>query len=542
VELDLAGVHEAIAAVQPAKACIVTRDRRLTWGDVTERTRRLASLLHGHGLGCHRERAELECWESGQDHLALYLHNGPEYLEGMLGAYKARVAPFNVNYRYVAEELRSLLLDAQPAAMVLHSAFAPTLAAVLSDLPPLRLLLQVPDCSGEPLLPGAEWYEDALAAAPPVLPPVTPSPDDLFMIYTGGTTGRPKGVLWRQSDAITELIAGPADRAALDAVLTGPPSCLRVLPAPPLMHGASQIVSFNTWMSGGTVCLPDHPERLDPADIWRVIERERMTSLVIVGDAFARPLLDDLERADYDLSSLVAILTGGAPLSKASKAEFQRRLPAVMIVDGLAASEAGGHARHVLAGGPVTSGRFTLSPGNTVLDLDLRRELFPGEPQLGWLAKRGRMALGYLNDPCKTAATFPTIDGVRYCVPGDCACLLADGTIELLGRDTATINSGGEKVFAEEVEEALKGHPAVYDCVVAGRPSERWGSEVVAVVRLRRSWLPGPDTEAALLADAGSRLARYKLPKAFVFVDDVQRAPSGKADYRWAAELAAKSA
>lgn len=541
MELDLAGVHEAIAAVQPDHECVVAGERRFTWAAVTERTRRLASLLHRRGLGCHRERAEREPWESGQDHLALYLHNCPEYLEGMLGAYKARVAPFNVNYRYVADELRGLLRDARPAAMVFHAAFAPRVADVLPDVPSLRLLLQVPDRSGGELLAGASWYEDALASAPPVLPPVTPSPDDLFLLYTGGTTARPKGVLWRQGDAVADLFGLP-DQAALDAVLSGAGPRLRSLAAPPLMHGASQLLAFNTWMTGGTVYLQDRPEHLDPADIWRVVERERVTTMVIVGDAFARPLLDELERAENDLSSLIVLLTGGAPLSAASKAELQHRLPTTMIVDGLAASEAGDQGRQVLAGGQATSGRFTLSPGSVLLSEDRDRELRPGDRELGWLAKRGRMALGYLNDRVKTLATFPTIGGVRYCVPGDRARYLDDGSIELLGREAATINTGGEKVYAEEVEEALKSHPGVYDCVVSGRSSERWGNEVVAIVRLRGEFVPGPTTEATLLATAGTRLARYKLPKAFVFVDEVQRAPSGKADYRWAAAVAAGSA
>lgn len=541
MELDLAGVHEAIAAVQPDHECLVAGERRLTWARMTERTRRLASLLHRHGLGCHRDRAELQPWESGQDHLALYLHNCPEYLEGMLGAFKARVAPFNVNYRYVADELRGLLADARPAAMVFHAAFAPRVAEILPDVPSLRLLLQVPDRSGHELLAGARWYEDALESAPPVLPPVTPSPDDLFLLYTGGTTARPKGVLWRQGDAIADLFGLP-DQGALDAVLTGAGPHLRSLAVPPLMHGTSQLLTFNTWMTGGTVYLQDRPDHLDPADIWHVVERERVTIMAIVGDAFARPLLDELERAAYDLTSLVVVLTGGAPLSATSKAELQRHLPTAMIVDGLAASEAGDQGRQVLAGGLVTSGRFTLSPGSVLLSEDLGRELQPMDRDLGWLAKRGRMALGYLNDRTRTLATFPTIGGVRYCVPGDRARYLDDGSIELLGREAATINTGGEKVYAEEVEEALKSHPGVYDCVVSGRASERWGNEVVAIVRLRGELHPGPGTEAALLAAAGTRLARYKLPKAFVFVDEVQRAPSGKADYRWAAALAATSA
>jgi fatty-acyl-CoA synthase len=541
VELCLADVHEAIAAAQPGRECLVARDRRLTWGEITERTRRLASYLHDQGLGCHTERAELAPWESGQDHLGLYLYNRPEYLEGMLGAYKARLAPFNVNYRYVAGELRRLLIDAAPAGLVLQSCFAPVFAQVRGDLERARppVVLQVPDDSGVPLLPGAAWYEDALAAGSADGPPVRPSPDDLYLLFTGGTTGSPKGVLWRQGDAWSELFGGSRSATTLDEVVGTATTRLRALAAPPLMHGASQLVSFNAWFTGGTVFLQDHPERLDPADTWRVVERERVTLLVIVGDAFARPLIDELDRQQYDLASLTVLLTGGAPLSAGAKQEFQTRLPSVMVVDSLASSETGGHGLQVLAGGPATSGTFSASRNTAVLSADLRRQLRPGDTELGWLAKRGRMALGYLGDRAATERVFPIVDGERFGVPGDRAHLLADGTIELHGRDATTINSGGEKVFAEEVEAALKAHAGVYDCLVAGRPSERWGEEVVAVVRLRPGWMPGAATEAALEAAAGERVARYKLPKAYVFVEEVPRAPSGKADYQWARAIAA---
>jgi fatty-acyl-CoA synthase len=241
----------------------------------------------------------------------------------------------------------------------------------------------------------------------------------------------------------------------------------------------------------------------------------------------------------YDLSSLTVLLSGGAPLSAQLKDALLARLPELMIVDGLGSSEAGGQVSHVSTGAGATTGTFAMAPGNHVLSADLTRELEPGADELGWLAKSGRRALGYLGDPEKTARTYPVIDGVRYAVPGDRARLRADGTIELHGRDSVTINSGGEKVFAEEVEAALKAHDAVYDCVVAGRPSERWGHEVVAIVQLRRGEEP---CEAALLAEAQRHIARYKLPKAFVFVDEVVRSPAGKADYRWAARVAARGA
>ena len=536
-EFSVAEIHEAIAALRPDDACLVFRDRRLTWSQVTERTRRLANHFLANGLGCHSERAQLAGHESGQDHVGIYLHNGNEYLETMLGAFKARVAPFNVNYRYVAEELRYLLNDSHASAIVVHSALAPTLAEVLDDLPDLKVILQVPDDSGNALLPGALWYEEALAAASPARPDVKWSPDDLYILYTGGTTGMPKGVLWRNADANVECFGG-SRAETLEGVLAEAGGGTRALLAPPFMHGAAHWMSFRTWNTGSTVYVQSVPEHLDPRDIWSLVEQEQITFLLIVGDAFARPLLDELDRHRYDLSSLSAVLSGGAPLSAHYKDELIAHMPTVLVVDGLGSSEAGGQLSQLSAGSGSTSGTFPATPGNHVLSEDLTRELAPGDPELGWLAKSGRLALGYLGDAAKTAATYPVIAGVRYAVPGDRAKLTSDGLIELHGRDSVTINSGGEKIFAEEVEAAVKRHPSVYDCVVAGRPSEKWGNEVVAVVRLR----PGhqPD-DAGLLAEAERHIARYKLPKAIVYVPDVVRLPSGKADYRWAKETVTRA-
>ncbi len=537
MEFSVAEIHEAIAATRPDAECLVFRDRRLTWAQVTDRTRRLANHLIDSGLGVHVERSELAGHESGQDHLAVYLHNGNEYLETMLGAFKARVAPFNVNYRYVAEELRYLLHDSNAAAVVVHSQFAPTLAEVLPALPNVRVIVQVPDDSGHDLLPGAVWYDDALASASPERPNVDWSADDLYILYTGGTTGMPKGVLWRNSDANVECFGG-SDAETLEGVVATATGGLKALLAAPFMHGAGHWMSFRTWNLGGAVYVQSIPDRLDPADIWSLVERERLNFLLIVGDAFARPLLDELESSTYDLQSLMVLLSGGAALSVGLKEKLLEHLPSLMIVDGLGSSEAGGQLAHVSAGNRATTGTFSISPGNHVLSSDLDRELAAGEDDLGWLAKSGRLALGYLGDAAKTTRTYPVIDGVRYAVPGDRAKLHADGVVELHGRDAVTINSGGEKIFAEEVESAIKAHPGVYDCVVAGRPSERWGSEVVAVVRMRSG---SPEDEASLLAEAERHIARYKLPKAFVFVAEVVRSPSGKADYRWAKRIAASA-
>lgn len=544
-ELSLAEIHEAIGQTRPDQECLVFRDRRFTWSQIEERTRRLANHLLDAGLGCHTEREDLATHESGQDHLAIYLHNGNEYLESMLGALKARVASLNVNYRYVAEELEYLLTDSTARAVVVHSAFAPTLAEVLPRLPSLRVILQVPDESGNDLLPGAVWYEDALATASPQRPAVTWSADDLYMLYTGGTTGMPKGVMWRNGDAMRECFGGSKTATTIEEFIGEANTGLRSLLAPPFMHGAGHWMSFRTWLGGGTIVVQDNPDRLEPTDIWGIVERERIDFLLIVGDAFARPLLDELDRSvandtSYALRSLTVLLSGGAALSAPLKDEFLAHLPTLMIIDGLGSSEAGGQVSHVSTGGGATTGTFPLTADNVVLSAALDAVLKPGADEIGWLAKTGRLALGYLGDPDKTARTYPMVNETRYAVPGDRARLLTDdadglGVVELHGRDSVTINSGGEKIFAEEVEAALMAHSAVYDCVVAGRPSQRWGNEVVAVLRIREGY---EATDKQLLAEASNHVARYKLPKEIVRVEEIVRSPSGKADYRWARSIA----
>jgi len=534
----MAEIHEAIAATRPDEECLIFRDKRLTWGEVTDRTRRLANHLATRGHGCTTERDRLANWESGQDHLAIYLHNGNEYLEAMLGAWKARVAPFNVNYRYVASELEYLLTDSRATATVVHSRFAPTLDEVRHRLPNLRTVIQVPDSSGNELLPGAVWYEDALATASPDKPVAGYSGDDLYILYTGGTTGMPKGVLWCNADAVVECFGGSKTATTLGEFLAEAVGGLRALPSPPFMHGAGHWIAMRTWLSGGTVVVQSNPERLEADDIWGAVERERANFLLIVGDAFARPLLDGLVGNTRDLSSLLSILSGGAPLSANLKEEFLGHLPGIMLVDGLGSSEAGGQLSQVVTSGAASTGTFPWSPQNHVLSEDLTRELESGHDGLGWLAKSGRLALGYLGDEAKTNRTYPVIGGVRYVVPGDRARLRADGMIEVHGRDSVTITSGGEKIFAEEVEAAVKAHGDVYDCVVTGRPSERWGNEVVAIIRVKEGRAPNDDS---LLTEAARHIARYKLPKRIIRVPEILRSPSGKADYRWAKEIAVDS-
>ncbi len=537
--LNLAAIHEAIAAVVPDRECLVFRDRRLSWAEVTDRTRRLAHALRGAGLGCRRERADLESWESGQDHVALYLHNGNEYLEGMLGAFKARCAPFNVNYRYVEEELLYLFDNADARAVIFHARFAPTLAGIRSQLRGVKLWIQVDDGSGESL-PGALDYEELLAAGEPE-PPKDLSPDDLYILYTGGTTGMPKGVLWRQEEIYRAAMAGGTVHETLEAfaerAASGPGA--RSLPTAPFMHGAAHWGAFSVWHSGGTVLVQSVPEHLDPDDVWSTVEREKAQIVLIVGDAFARPLVDQLDRKSYDLSSLFMLVSGGAILTAKLKDELLERLPHIRIMDALGSSESGAQGAKVsTADSKASTGDFDLGPDNLVLSDDLRRVLEPGDAERGWLARRGWGPLGYYKDREKTERTFPVVGGVRYAVPGDRASMGPDGRLVLYGRDSVTINSGGEKIFAEEVELALKHHPAVYDAVVCGTPSERWGQQVTAIVQLRAGAAPD---EEALVAVCREHLAAYKSPKAFVFVERVVRAPSGKADYRWARVTASEA-
>jgi fatty-acyl-CoA synthase len=541
----LATIHDAIAEAIPDYEAIVSPSRRLTWRDFQSRSRRLANLIRDAGLGCHTERDALQPWESGQDHVALYLYNGHEYLEGMLGAFKARAAPFNVNYRYVEEELRYLLTDAQTRGIIYHASFAPRLAAVLPKLPPQALLLQVDDGSGEPLLPGARDYETALAEASDAPPPVTVTEDDLYILYTGGTTGMPKGVLWRQRDIFFAAMGGrlPAGMGVVQSLaemVDRAPNgnFIRSLPAPPFMHGAAQWIAFIILHQGGTVVLPSNTRTLDADDIWRTVERERVGTLSIVGDAFARPLLDQLRKATYDLSCLHVLGSGGAILSPPFKEAFLEHLPNLMIFDGFGSSETGAQGATLTTKGDAVSPAFRMDADTCVLDAALTRRLEPGEDEIGWLARTGFLPLGYFRDADKTQRTYPTVDGVRYAVPGDRAQVAADGSVVVFGRDSVCINSGGEKIFAEEVEKALKHHPAVYDVVVAGVPSERWGEQVTAVVQFR----PGQRADDRdLIATAAEHLARYKLPKVFVAVDEIVRSASGKPDYRWAKATAAKA-
>ncbi|RUP05219.1 MAG: acyl-CoA synthetase [Mycobacterium sp.] len=540
-EFTVPAVAAAIAAAIPDRELVVQGDKRFTYAQIVERSNRLAAYLHSRGLGCHTERSELPGHEAGQDLLGLYAYNGNEFVEALFGSFAARVAPFNVNYRYVKKELQYLLADSGATALLYHAAFAPQVAEVLPDLPNLRVLIQIADDSGNELLDGAVDYE-SIVAEPADPPPVQHSPDDLYVLYTGGTTGMPKGVLWRQHDIFMTSFGGrdlmtgqfvTSVEEIVTRVSAGPGTKVMVLP--PLIHGAAQWTVMMAVTTGQTIVFPTVVDHLDADDVVRTIEREGVAVVSVVGDAIARPLVAAIEKGIADVSSLFVVANGGALLTPYVKQRLIDALPNAMIVDGVGSSETGAQMHHMSTSGAVSTGTFNAGPDTFVAAEDFSTLLAPGHDGIGWLAQRGYVPLGYKGDAAKTAATFPVIDGVRYAVPGDRARHHEGGHIELLGRDSVTINSGGEKIFAEEVETAIASHPAVADVVVAGRPSERWGQEVVAVVALAE----GASVEAQeLVAHAGQSLARYKLPKAVVFRSVIERSPSGKADYRWAREQA----
>jgi 3-oxocholest-4-en-26-oate---CoA ligase len=541
-QFTVPAVVAAIAAAIGDRELIIQGDRRYTYAETVERSNRLAAYLHSRGLGCHTERSALAGHEVGQDLVGLYAYNGNEFVEALLGAFAARVAPFNVNFRYVKSELQYLLANSGATALIYHAAFAPRVAEVLPDLPQLRVLIQIADDSGNDLIYGAVDYDSIVASSSPAPPAVAHSPDDLYVLYTGGTTGMPKGVLWRQHDIfmtsfggrnlMTGETAGSIDEIVA-RVTAGPGTKLLILP--PLIHGAAQWSVMTAITTGQTLVFPNVVDHLDADDVVRIIEREKVTTVTVVGDATARPLLAAIEKGTADVSSLMVVANGGALLTPYVKQRLIDALPSAMIVDGVGSSETGAQMSHLSMMGAVSTGTFNPGPDTFVAAEDFSSLLEPGHDGMGWLAQRGYVPLGYKGDAAKTAATFPVIDGVRYAIPGDRARHRADGVIELLGRDSVTINSGGEKIFVEEVETAIASHPAVADVVVTGRPSERWGQEVVAVVALA----DGARADAEeLVAHAGKSLARYKLPKAIVFRAAIERSPSGKADYRWAREQA----
>ncbi|SQD96684.1 AMP-dependent synthetase and ligase [Parafrankia sp. Ea1.12] len=539
-EWSLPAVLDVVTDVAPDRDMLVSATVRRSYAQVRDRTRRLAAYLRRHGLGVRRERHELRRWECGQSTVAVVMSNCPEYLETMIGAFRARAVPFNVNHHYAPREIGALLSQVGAEAVVYHRRLGPKVAQAvrLNARPDGRLngllLIDVDDGSGVAPLPGSTSFPSALADAQGVHDLPVPSPDDLYLVCTGGTTGTPKGVLWRQGDVYVGA-AGGADVDTRDVIAGIARTGAGVwFAAPPLMHGAAQWTAFAGLVNGGTVVLHDDSRPFDARAILRTIQRERVTMMSIVGDAYARPLVDEIRARSYDLTSLVRLGTGGATTSAGLKQALLELLPQLTVVDGYGASETGG-----MAFGTSTSGRqahrFRLAAGAAVLSADRSRFLEPGDDEVGWTARVGRIPLGYLCDRTRTEQTFPLVGGRRTSVPGDRARYDSDGGIVVLGRDAMVVNTGGEKVFVEEVEEVLRQHPDILDALVVGRPSDRYGEEVVALVQLRTGAQLSPTSVREHVA---GQLARFKAPQAVLLCPRIGRHATGKADYTWARRAA----
>ena len=533
---NLADLFERVVDAVPDREVVVSPARRLTFRQLDERANRLANALVGLGIG------------AGQ-HIGLQLLNGSEYLEGMLAAFKIRAVPININFRYVESELRHLYDDADLVAVIHHREFSPVVAEAAAGVTQVQHLIVVDDASGAEPAAGARDYEELLAAADPTRPDGSARTGaDAYIAYTGGTTGLPKGVVWRQEDIFFAAMGGGDVFQSGNFINTPeeiveriPEAGATILTTPPLMHVSAQWGVFSQLFGGGRIVFPP-PGPFNADTVWRLVQEEGVNILTIVGDAMARPLADAFAAAKergtpYDVSSLIVVGSGGATLSSTAKGKLAELLPTLMIVDGFGSSETGivGNKLHA-AGDSSAQPRFTVNAQTNVLDDD-GRPVTPGSGVVGRLARKGHVPLGYYKDETKTKATFVEVDGERWVLPGDNALVEEDGTVVLLGRGSTSINTGGEKVYPEEVETALMTSAQVADAVVVGMPDERWGERVVAVVKPAAGTTP---TLEALQEHVRASLARYKAPRELVLVDTIERTPAGKADYKWAREVAEK--
>lgn len=519
---NFADVFERIADRIPDALAQQQGDRAHSWSDFDQRADGVAAALLAAGL--HE-----------QDKVAQYLYNCPEFLECMLGCFKAGMATVNTNYRYAPDELVYLWDNADVAAVVFHGTFTETIEQFRDRVPGVRLWLWVDDGEG-PCPPWATPYEAAAASRPGrTAGPWGRSGDHLILLYTGGTTGMPKGVMWRQDDVFGALDSNNKHRmpaeADLDALAdrvtkAGP----KGMPAAPLMHGTGFFNAMSTLLVGGSItCMEGR--RFDPVELLDTVQEHRINSMSIVGDAFAKPILRalDAEPDRWDISSLRVIVSSGVMWSKETKDALLRHNDRLIMVDTLGSSEAIGMATNTTRSGSSDStAKFELGPNTRVVTED-RRDVVPGSGELGRVALRGHTPIGYYKDEQKSAATFLLIDGQRYSIPGDWAEVLADGSVKLLGRGSQCINTGGEKVYPEEVEECLKLHPTVHDAAVVGVPDERFGQAIVALVEPEAGATVDGD---ALIEHVKAHLARYKAPKQVITVDTVGRAVNGKLDYR----------
>jgi acyl-CoA synthetase (AMP-forming)/AMP-acid ligase II len=534
---NFADLWEVCAGVRGEAPAAVHGDRTISWAEFDRRADGLAAALLDAGL-------------AHQDKVAQYLYNGPEYMQGVYACFKAGMVPVNTNYRYADDELVYLWDNADAAAVMFHAGFVPTIERIRTRLPKVKLWLRVEDGTH----PRPDWAVDLADTAQgagdgPVRGPWGRSGADRWFLYTGGTTGAPKGVMWEQ-DTLVRLMSTTfpvplddeatmeAHRDHLAATASASPV---LLPAAPLMHGTGHMMSLGQLTLGGTVVtLPGRS--LDPEAIWQACADHGVTVLVIVGDAFARPLLEalDAEPGRWDLSRVALMVSSGVMWSQPVKERLLDHLPQVLIFDSLGSSEAVGMAASLSSKGMVTgTARFALGAGAVVITDD-GRTVAPGSGEIGRVGVSGLLPVGYYKDEVKTAATFPVIDGVRYSLPGDWATVEADGTVTLLGRGSVCINTGGEKVFPEEVEEVLKTAPGVVDAVCVGVPDERFGEAICAIVEPRDATTIDA---GAVIAHVKDHLAHYKAPRRVLVRDAIGRAPNGKVDYKglttWAREQVA---
>ena len=529
MQFNMADLFEGVVDAVPDREALYAEGRRLTFAQLDARANRLAHHFQSVGIG-------------KGDHVGCHMMNGTEYLETMLALFKIRAVPVNVNFRYVEDELLYLYKDADLKGVVFDTEFADRVASVLPRVDAVKHLIAVGPVNGE-LPAGAVLYDEAIAAQPEDRSGFPErSADDLFVIYTGGTTGMPKGVMWRQEDIffagmgggypMGEPLAKPEDagpRAAANNPMVS-------FPAPPLMHGAAELGSFINFMGGGKVCLI---RRYTGHGALSLIEQERCNSMTIVGDAMALPLVDALAEKSYDTSSLFALASAGAILSQPLRDAIAERLPNVMVIDSFGSTETGFNGTAAAGSQPSGGLKFSVNPRTAVFD-EHHKRVEPGSGVVGRVAQRGHIPLGYYGDPKKTAETFVEIEGERWVLLGDMATVEEDGSMRFLGRGSVCINSGGEKIYPEEVEGALKAMPGVIDAVVAGIPDDRWGQRVAAVLQTR----PGAKapTQQEIEDHLAARIARYKVPRFVHTVETMQRSPSGKPDYGWATKVLTEAA
>jgi acyl-CoA synthetase (AMP-forming)/AMP-acid ligase II len=533
MEFNLADLFEAAADAFPEREYLVANGQRRTYAEMDARANRLAHHLAAQGIG-------------PGDHVGIYAYNSVEWVETAWAVFKVRAVWININYRYVEDELRYLFSNADLKALVHQRQFSPHVTALLPGLPTIEHLIVIDDDTDEADPPGAVPYEKAMSEGSPDRDFAPRSGDDLYILYTGGTTGMPKGVVWRHEDVFYALGGGtdPLTNVRVEQpeemVEKGRGGALTFLAIAPLMHGASQWAVMGQSFVGSKIVLS---ARFDPHETWKLVESERVNSLMVTGDAMAKPLVEALDEpgAHYDLSSLIAVVSSAALFSAPVKDKFFAHLPNILITDAIGSSESGNNGLTVISkdNTAMRSGPTVHILGETVVLDENLRQVEPGSGVVGKIARSGDIPIGYYNDPVKTAEVFITVDGTRYAMPGDFATVEADGSVTLLGRGSVVINSGGEKIFPEEVESAVRSHPDVKDAIVVGAPDERWGQTVAAIVQPRTGRTP--DLES-IQEHCRESIARYKVPRLLFPVETIQRSPSGKPDYRWAADIIARDA